>query len=84
MNWIDVDDRPWGRWEEYLNEDGYRVKRIIVAAGERLSLQRHALRSEHWVIVAGSGSFYTRREGSAHKGRKFRFYSCGRRPSCAQ
>ena len=56
-NWLDADDRPWGRWEEYLNESGYRVKRIIVHPGERLSLQRHALRSEHWVIVSGSGEF---------------------------
>ncbi len=56
-NWIDADDRPWGRWEEYLNEPGYRVKRIIVHPGQRLSLQRHKLRSEHWVIVAGSGQF---------------------------
>jgi len=57
MNWIDADDRPWGRWEEYLNETGYRVKRIIVHPDQRLSLQRHEKRSEHWVIVAGSGRF---------------------------
>lgn len=56
-NWLDADDRPWGRWEEYLNEEGYRVKRIIVTPGQRLSLQRHKLRSEHWVIVAGEGRF---------------------------
>ncbi|NNF04215.1 MAG: phosphomannose isomerase type II C-terminal cupin domain [Rhodothermales bacterium] len=56
-NWLDADDRPWGRWEEYLNEPGYRVKRIIVHPGERLSLQRHRLRSEHWVVVAGTGVF---------------------------
>ena len=56
-NWIDADDRPWGRWEEYLNEPRYRVKRIIVTPGQRLSLQRHKLRSEHWVIVAGEGRF---------------------------
>lgn len=55
MSFIDSDDRPWGRWEEYLNEDGYRVKRIIVAPGERLSLQSHRLRSEHWVIARGEG-----------------------------
>jgi len=57
MNWIDADDRPWGRWEEYLNEDGYRLKRIIVHPGERLSLQKHAYRAEHWVIVRGEGVF---------------------------
>lgn len=52
---IDSDNRPWGRWEEYLNEPGYRVKRIIVNPGKRLSLQKHALRAEHWVIVQGGG-----------------------------
>ena len=57
MNWIDADDRPWGRWEEYLNEEGYRVKRIIVNPGQRLSLQKHEHRSEYWVIAAGEGVF---------------------------
>jgi len=57
MNWIDADNRPWGRWEEYLNEDGYRLKRILVHPGERLSLQKHAHRAEHWVIVNGEGVF---------------------------
>jgi mannose-6-phosphate isomerase-like protein (cupin superfamily) len=54
---LDFDDRPWGRWEEYLNETGYRVKRIIVKPGKRLSLQKHQHRSEHWVIAAGTGDF---------------------------
>jgi len=52
---IDSDNRPWGRWEEYLNEPGYRVKRIVVNPGKRLSLQKHHQRAEHWVIVNGSG-----------------------------
>ena len=56
-NWSDSDDRPWGRWEEFLNEPGYRVKRIFVHPGQRLSLQRHALRSEHWAIAKGTGMF---------------------------
>lgn len=54
---IDSDNRPWGRWEEYLNEPGYRVKRIIVHPGKRLSLQKHAHREEHWVVVQGEGLF---------------------------
>ncbi|MBC8044990.1 MAG: phosphomannose isomerase type II C-terminal cupin domain [Rhizobacter sp.] len=54
---IDSDNRPWGRWEEYLNETGYRVKRIVVNVGQRISLQKHAQRAEHWVIVAGHGKF---------------------------
>ena len=52
---IDFDNRPWGRWEEYIFEPTYRVKRIMVFPGKRLSLQRHKLRSEVWVIVEGSG-----------------------------
>lgn len=54
---IEFDDRPWGRWEEYLNEPGYRVKRILVHPGKRLSLQKHELREEHWVVVQGEGLF---------------------------
>jgi mannose-6-phosphate isomerase-like protein (cupin superfamily) len=49
------DKRPWGIWEEYLNEEGYRVKRIIVRQGKRLSLQKHAQRREYWVVVRGTG-----------------------------
>ena len=52
---IEHDNRPWGRWEEYLFEPTYRVKRIVVYPGKRLSLQLHHLREEVWVIVAGSG-----------------------------
>lgn len=57
MAFIDADNRPWGRWEEYLNEPGYRVKRIVVFPGKRLSLQKHEYRKEHWVIVQGEGVF---------------------------
>ena len=52
---IDFDNRPWGRGEEYIFEPTYRVKRIFVFPGKRLSLQRHKLRAETWVIVEGSG-----------------------------
>ncbi len=54
---IESDNRPWGRWEEYLNEPGYRVKRILVHPGKRLSLQKHEHRAEHWVVVQGEGLF---------------------------
>lgn len=54
---IEFDNRPWGRWEEYLNEPGYRVKRIILHPGRRLSLQKHEHREEYWVVVQGEGLF---------------------------
>lgn len=55
--YLEADNRPWGRWEEYLNEPGYRVKRILVHPGQRLSLQKHEHRKEYWVVVQGSGVF---------------------------
>jgi len=50
------DDRPWGSWEIIALGPHYAVKRIVVRPGQRLSLQRHAFRAEHWVVVAGAAS----------------------------
>jgi mannose-6-phosphate isomerase len=52
---LDLDKRPWGSWEEYLQEDEYRVKRLIILPQQQFSLQKHLLRSEYWVIVQGQG-----------------------------
>jgi len=52
---IERDDRPWGYYEVVDAADRFRVKRICVAAGKRLSYQRHRRRGEHWVVVAGDG-----------------------------
>src|SRR5262249_17351424 len=46
-------ERPWGSWEIIAVGANYAVKRIVVRPRERLSLQRHAFRAEHWVIVCG-------------------------------
>ncbi len=46
-------ERPWGHWEVLFVGDGYKVKRILVKAGKRLSLQSHAKRSEYWVVAKG-------------------------------
>lgn len=45
--------RPWGYYEPIDKGDAYQVKRVVVAPGGTLSLQKHACRAEHWVIVAG-------------------------------
>lgn len=47
--------RPWGRWRVIDVGAGHAVKRIEVAPGHRLSLQRHDGREERWVVVAGEG-----------------------------
>ncbi|MGH6948132.1 MAG: phosphomannose isomerase type II C-terminal cupin domain [Kiloniellales bacterium] len=45
--------RPWGSYQSLAEAPGFQVKRIEVTPGKRLSLQRHARRAEHWVIVSG-------------------------------
>ncbi len=50
-------NRPWGSYtvlEE--DQDGFKIKRIEVAPGARLSLQSHRQRSEHWVVVSGTAT----------------------------
>jgi mannose-1-phosphate guanylyltransferase/mannose-6-phosphate isomerase len=46
--------RPWGRYEILIEEPGYKVKKIMVYPGARLSLQSHFHRVEHWVVVRGT------------------------------
>ncbi len=47
------DARPWGEYFVLEDTAGHKVKRIDVLAGQRLSYQKHAQRSEHWMIVRG-------------------------------
>lgn len=46
--------RPWGSYESIDAGDNYQVKQITVKPGGRLSLQSHAKRAEHWVVVQGT------------------------------
>jgi mannose-1-phosphate guanylyltransferase/mannose-6-phosphate isomerase len=46
--------RPWGFYESLIAGDRFQVKRIVVKPGEKLSLQKHFHRAEHWVVVAGT------------------------------
>ena len=48
-------ERPWGWFEALGCGEGYQVKRLLVRAGHRISLQRHQHRSEHWVVASGDG-----------------------------
>lgn len=46
--------RPWGSYETLDEGPRFQIKRIVVGPGERLSLQKHYQRSEHWVVVHGT------------------------------
>ena len=48
------DQRPWGTFTVLDEGDGFKVKRIEVLPGKRLSYQKHAQRAEHWVVVQGT------------------------------
>jgi glycosyltransferase involved in cell wall biosynthesis/quercetin dioxygenase-like cupin family protein len=49
------DHRPWGYYQVLADAAGHKVKRIVVFPGQRLSLQRHSRRQEHWHVVEGRG-----------------------------
>jgi len=46
--------RPWGHYEILIRGERFQVKRIVVKPGQKLSLQKHFHRAEHWVVVTGS------------------------------
>lgn len=48
------DRRPWGGYRILDEAPDHKVKRIVVLPGQRLSLQRHRRRGEHWYVVRGA------------------------------
>ena len=53
---IESEERPWGRFFVLHDESNYKVKRIEVEPGGRLSYQYHHKRSEAWTIIEGVGT----------------------------
>ena len=49
----EFDRRPWGTYEVLDEGDLFKVKRIELLSGKRLSYQKHSKRAEHWFVVAG-------------------------------
>lgn len=48
--------RPWGTYTVLEDTPGYKIKRIEVKPGKRLSLQKHFHRNEHWIVVSGTAT----------------------------
>ncbi|MEP1449218.1 MAG: mannose-1-phosphate guanylyltransferase/mannose-6-phosphate isomerase [Paraglaciecola sp.] len=46
--------RPWGSYDSIDNGERFQVKRITVKPGEKLSVQMHHHRAEHWIVVSGT------------------------------
>jgi mannose-6-phosphate isomerase-like protein (cupin superfamily) len=53
---MDSAERPWGSWHVLDIGQGYKVKRIEVRPGHRLSYQTHDQRCEHWCVVRGTAT----------------------------
>jgi mannose-6-phosphate isomerase-like protein (cupin superfamily)/glycosyltransferase involved in cell wall biosynthesis len=53
LSWAKRGHRPWGEYTVLEDHEAYKVKRIEVGPGQRLSYQKHERRSEHWTIVRG-------------------------------
>ncbi len=51
---METGERPWGSYTVLEENKNYKIKRIEVTAGHRLSLQMHHHRSEHWIVVSGT------------------------------
>jgi len=50
---LEYDERPWGSYTVLQDEETFKVKRIEVLPGKRLSYQKHTKRAEHWFVVQG-------------------------------
>lgn len=50
--------RPWGKYDLIDNGERYQVKRITVKPGNKLSLQMHHHRAEHWIVVSGTAKVH--------------------------
>lgn len=61
LDYIEVGYRPWGVYYVLEDKPNFKVKKIIVKEGARLSLQSHKHRSEHWVVVEGEATLQIRK-----------------------
>jgi cytidyltransferase-like protein len=52
-------ERPWGYYRVLHEVPGTKVKELTVEPGQRLSMQRHLDRAEHWFVVEGTATVYT-------------------------
>lgn len=53
LNHSTVVHKPWGKYEVLTDRRDHKVKRILIYPGEKLSLQSHHHRAEHWIVIRG-------------------------------
>lgn len=65
LEYLEVGVRPWGVYYVMEDKPSFKVKKIVVTPGQRLSLQSHQHRSEHWVVVSGTATVTIRDKAHA-------------------
>jgi mannose-1-phosphate guanylyltransferase len=66
-NYLEVGARPWGVYYVLEDKPNFKVKKIVVNPNNRLSLQSHKHRSEHWVVVSGIATVEVRQSADETK-----------------
>jgi mannose-6-phosphate isomerase-like protein (cupin superfamily) len=74
---IYTEQRPWGYFTILLEDNGYKVKKILVNPNQRLSLQKHMHRAEQWIVVEGSPYIVNGDAGTTYKVGDNIFIACG-------
>jgi len=54
-----AEHRPWGHFITLTEGPGFKVKRLVILPGKRISLQRHQHRAEHWLVVSMTPALVT-------------------------
>ncbi len=54
--YLEVCEKPWGVYYVYEDTPSYKLKRLVVNPGQRLSLQSHQFRLEHWFVIKGEAT----------------------------
>lgn len=57
-------ERPWGKWYVLEQRPGYKVKELIIEPRQKLSMQRHTFRAEHWYVLKGQCTIETEYNGT--------------------
>ena len=59
-SYLEIGERPWGAYYVLEDKPNFKVKKLVVKPNQRLSLQSHIHRSEHWTVVSGTATVEVR------------------------
>lgn len=69
--------RPWGYHELLIDQPNFQVRRVMVKAHKMIAMQKHQLRSEHWVVVSGQASIVVGAESKILQQNESRYVPIG-------